>query len=207
MYLRCIPAGVAALLLSAFASSASAALVTAAFTGHVAHGIDSQNLFLGGDLTGDAVTTTYAFDTSVGVDDPSYAPGEGRRGSGFLAVTVNINGTARAFTFDQAEVAYDPFGFDEVYYRTSSSDGFAFISDAFGYGGFHTFTDFGSVAGQGQGQFILGFGEDRDSLSFSLDRVTLSGPDGIPEPATWGMMVLGFGAAGVLLRRRRPVTA
>ncbi len=25
----------------------------------------------------------------------------------------------------------------------------------------------------------------------------------VPEPATWGMMVLGFGAAGVALRRRR----
>ena len=27
----------------------------------------------------------------------------------------------------------------------------------------------------------------------------------IPEPATWAMMILGFGAAGAVLRRRRAV--
>jgi hypothetical protein len=30
---------------------------------------------------------------------------------------------------------------------------------------------------------------------------------GVPEPATWGLMILGFGGAGALLRRRRAVTA
>lgn len=29
------------------------------------------------------------------------------------------------------------------------------------------------------------------------------GPGAIPEPATWAMMILGFGAAGVMVRRRR----
>jgi hypothetical protein len=30
---------------------------------------------------------------------------------------------------------------------------------------------------------------------------------GVPEPATWGLMVLGFGGAGAMLRRRRLVAA
>ena len=30
---------------------------------------------------------------------------------------------------------------------------------------------------------------------------------GIPEPATWGMMVIGFGGLGAILRRRRPQLA
>ena len=30
--------------------------------------------------------------------------------------------------------------------------------------------------------------------------------DGVPEPATWGLMNLGFGGAGALLRRRRAAT-
>lgn len=30
---------------------------------------------------------------------------------------------------------------------------------------------------------------------------------GVPEPATWALMILGFGAAGTALRRRRPVAA
>ncbi|HEX7945974.1 MAG TPA: PEPxxWA-CTERM sorting domain-containing protein [Phenylobacterium sp.] len=37
--------------------------------------------------------------------------------------------------------------------------------------------------------------------SFEIDRVAVSGA--VPEPATWAMMILGFGAAGSLLRRRR----
>jgi hypothetical protein len=32
---------------------------------------------------------------------------------------------------------------------------------------------------------------------------TVQVPAGIPEPATWGMMILGFGGVGALLRRRR----
>jgi hypothetical protein len=38
-----------------------------------------------------------------------------------------------------------------------------------------------------------------------LDGVSLTG--GVPEPATWGLMILGFGAIGVAARRRRAVTA
>jgi phospholipase/lecithinase/hemolysin len=30
---------------------------------------------------------------------------------------------------------------------------------------------------------------------------------GIPEPATWGLMILGFGAVGIALRRRQPLAA
>jgi hypothetical protein len=32
-------------------------------------------------------------------------------------------------------------------------------------------------------------------------------PPGVPEPATWALMILGLGAAGGLLRRRRPAAA
>ena len=30
---------------------------------------------------------------------------------------------------------------------------------------------------------------------------------GVPEPATWGLMILGFGATGAALRRRQSITA
>ena len=36
---------------------------------------------------------------------------------------------------------------------------------------------------------------------------TLSFARAVPEPATWAMMLVGFGAAGVSLRRKRPVLA
>lgn len=32
-------------------------------------------------------------------------------------------------------------------------------------------------------------------------------PGGVPEPATWAMLVLGFGVAGSALRRSRSVRA
>ena len=36
-----------------------------------------------------------------------------------------------------------------------------------------------------------------------VSEITFDGGRGVPEPATWGLMILGFGAAGSMLRRRR----
>ncbi|MEW5687188.1 MAG: PEPxxWA-CTERM sorting domain-containing protein [Pseudomonadota bacterium] len=36
-----------------------------------------------------------------------------------------------------------------------------------------------------------------------LDNVKMAVNTGVPEPATWALMIMGFGAAGVTLRRRR----
>lgn len=36
-----------------------------------------------------------------------------------------------------------------------------------------------------------------------VDTVDVAAPAAVPEPATWGMMVLGFGLAGAAVRRRR----
>ncbi|PZQ55145.1 MAG: hypothetical protein DI570_22500 [Phenylobacterium zucineum] len=36
-----------------------------------------------------------------------------------------------------------------------------------------------------------------------LDNVKMAVNTGVPEPATWALMILGFGTAGVTLRRRR----
>ena len=40
--------------------------------------------------------------------------------------------------------------------------------------------------------------------SLLLDNVSLTAA--VPEPATWGMMIVGFGAMGATLRRRRTAT-
>ena len=42
-------------------------------------------------------------------------------------------------------------------------------------------------------------------LQVSLEAPGVTGA--VPEPATWAMMLIGFGAIGVSLRRRRKVTA
>ena len=40
-----------------------------------------------------------------------------------------------------------------------------------------------------------------------LDKVSIALAGGVPEPATWAMMILGFGAAGSMIRRRKAVVA
>ncbi len=43
---------------------------------------------------------------------------------------------------------------------------------------------------------------------FTLDDISLSTKaPGVPEPASWALMILGFGAAGAVLRRRRAALA
>lgn len=46
---------------------------------------------------------------------------------------------------------------------------------------------------------------DYNDLSFSFTN-TFSAPGAVPEPSTWAMMILGFGAVGGVLRRRRKVS-
>jgi hypothetical protein len=44
-----------------------------------------------------------------------------------------------------------------------------------------------------------------DNDSFGVDNLRFGGV--VPEPATWAMMIIGFGAAGSVIRRRRAVVA
>jgi hypothetical protein len=46
-----------------------------------------------------------------------------------------------------------------------------------------------------------------DGVGPLLDNVGLSVRGGVPEPASWALMILGFGAAGAALRRRRTALA
>ena len=58
-------------------------------------------------------------------------------------------------------------------------------------------TTFSGTAGQ---KLIFAAAGGSDSLGGYVDNITLSA---VPEPATWAMMIAGFGLAGSALRRRR----
>jgi PEP-CTERM motif len=45
------------------------------------------------------------------------------------------------------------------------------------------------------------YGDNREGISLSLE--TMTGRGGIPEPATWAMMIMGFGLIGGALRQRK----
>jgi len=52
----------------------------------------------------------------------------------------------------------------------------------------------------------LGTSKAQITGTFTLSNVT-SPVGGVPEPATWGLMITGFGMAGATLRRRRSAAA
>jgi hypothetical protein len=52
---------------------------------------------------------------------------------------------------------------------------------------------------------LLRFSFQQDPAYWGLDDISVDGPRGntVPEPATWAMMLLGFGGIGMAMRRRR----
>jgi hypothetical protein len=62
-----------------------------------------------------------------------------------------------------------------------------------------------NVTHAGSGVFFFG-STSADGVGPLLDNVSIS-IDGVPEPASWGLMIAGFGLAGAALRRRRAAVA
>jgi hypothetical protein len=58
----------------------------------------------------------------------------------------------------------------------------------------------------GNGTDTITFYSRNDPGYLGLDLVSVQG-QGVPEPATWAMMLLGFGGLGSVMRRRREVMA
>ena len=52
-------------------------------------------------------------------------------------------------------------------------------------------------------EYFTGIKLESSVNSFEIDNLAIAA--GVPEPATWGLMIVGLGAAGALLRRRRAV--
>jgi hypothetical protein len=65
----------------------------------------------------------------------------------------------------------------------------------------------GGIGYSGTAFFKFDAGAGMDSFTFNMPGLSnaalYSTGVAVPEPATWAMMIMGFGAAGALLRRRR----
>ena len=106
-------------------------------------------------------------------------------GLAFTTATFNLIGTG--------DVIIDGFvfGFD--------SDGDAFTRAISGNG-----QNFGGITGD-DGELFTGFSLTATGLT-SFEQLRLDGVQqvtAVPEPATWALMMLGFGAVGFGMRRRR----
>ena len=69
---------------------------------------------------------------------------------------------------------------------------------------------FGTFTFIGTGSDTLSIAAKTDSAYWHLDDVSVTGgsvPGGVPEPATWAMMLVGFGGLGAVVRRRRASAA
>jgi hypothetical protein len=201
------------------------------WTGPIDRGTDTTNYFgLGSDLTGATVAVDYAFDMGVGDGccdpnsylhygygdyynnpDPLRSPGR---------VTVTINGISywrlgntyseyfRDLDRDAGTVNTQVLVWDIDYSgQDGSTLGFQYRASDIppGTGMFDPFSITqvfgGNVSAQRDdghmgryAQFYFEFGGQANA--FSLTRA-------VPEPASWALMIAGFGMTGAALRRRR----
>lgn len=233
----------AAAALAFAATSASAAVMSATYTGVLTNGIDEDGYFgaPGADLSGQAFSVNFVYDTAQGLISP-YFGGQALAGGWLgappyqplLSMSLTILGHTEATTGDasgdfsstvttifpdfpayhpgttaQGEVCHngerEPVG---LYFATCMrtagpvpSDlvtGFSAAADPleWGYAMFY-------LPG-GDGPFPHYYVEGR-SMNLVVTKLRES-PGGVPEPGVWALMILGFGAAGAMLRRR-PVIA
>ena len=143
---------------------------------------------------GDTVNTTVTFDglvtipaSMVRTDLVQYLSG-----SSFPGVNTQVTGT---YNFFNGASLVETFSF-----TSSTFGGLASFSAVFPPGNhaftFDSFTDNFDVTTLSAPGTI-----DRSSFTYSL----VSALPGIPEPATWALMISGFGLAGMALRRRRVI--
>lgn len=132
-------------------------------------------------------------------------------GSAELSATLtNTGDTSFAGIYGDSETLIDPFNFTPI-------DGFELIDFATPLAPGESVTvDFGALtfAGLTPGQSYVPFSGieillgDADGNTTSSEVAVLptvtGGAPAVPEPATWLMMIAGFGVLGAALRRRRP---
>jgi hypothetical protein len=200
--------GLAALLT---ATAASATIMEATYTGVADAGLIDDGGFFGApgaDLSGDAFTLSFVYDTTIGVSNSS---GENALAGGEAIGTPNPTSKA-TLTIGGVSASFTPDFFSGV---SSSATQF---SNAFGAGnteviaffngaGQHDLTDSFSVTGScASCAFIDLSGPVLPDTIGVLDVSSLSVSPfaaGVPEPDAWALMILGFGSAGAMLRSRR----
>jgi hypothetical protein len=205
----------------AFCGAAHAQHVTVTETGHMLSGVDDGTFGQNGvDLTGQAYSVTFTFDAATATPYGGGVPGLytmlGDYGLGNVSITIgSVTQT----------VANSGAGYGNAWFTRQDQDptqlqGAANLSnnvwdDGFNNGiqdavyltsplqslgagaSFHV--DSSVLMPQSMGFVVLGNGFWTYNIE-SLDVL------GVPEPASWAMMLVGFGLLGNTLRRRTPAT-
>jgi hypothetical protein len=216
--------------LSLLAADASAAVIQLTATGTVSSGYDQTGMFgpAGSDLAGAIFSLVSTYDTSLGlvviqpnsqavVAGPGFTGAPPYMGSAVLTVngvSVNVTSTQSGFLAENVTGVSSFYGDDAVVDNIETFGGVrAGISFATPhvldlYSGVHGVCGGGDTCtggfGFGQGSFVQPYTQFYDNhglFTVSTFDIVVSGA--VPEPATWAMMILGFGMAGASLRGRR----
>jgi hypothetical protein len=132
-----------------------------------------------------------------------------------LTQTVSIvSGTNYTFGFD-VYLPQNGFNneFDATLSATVGGDQFAsFAASTMQPVTWTHFSSGGTAGSTGPVDFVFAFNSfGAPAKDFVVDRVyfatTADARGGVPEPASWAMMLVGFGGLGAVLRRRRAATA
>ncbi len=163
---------------------------TADFTGW-AQVNDTSFTFVTDEIVGGGPTDG-SWHAAFGPTDPG--------GGGIIQSIATSAGGSYTLIFDLANLGAAPNAFGLFW-----DGGFVSIDfdvPAFDYGTFSTVLSATGAATD------LGFIFYHEPSFWLLDNISLVSADGVvPEPATWGMMIAGFGLVGSALRRRRAAIA
>ena len=144
---------------------------------------DTSFTFVTDELAGGGPTNG-DFHAAFGATDPS--------GGGILQDITTTAGVAYRLSFDLANLGNPPNAFGLFW------DG-AFVSIDFDQSSFDYRTFTRTLTASSTGATALGFIFYHEPSFYLLDNVNLTV---VPEPASWAMMIAGFGLAGAAARRR-----
>jgi len=206
-------------------ASEAAQLYKATFTGHIVPGgYDLANVFgLGAGFTvleGQTVTASFIYDPTLGNVVNLGPNAEGRRGG--LIPFNNVGPIVDAFlTINNITIEFTPEQRSEIrnisnIYQWSLQDQ---VAPGPGYNDFAVNLNFPGSTGHltdtrpagaatGAGLFTIrdSQGLQRANANFTLSEAaitTYTPRAAVPEPASWALLIAGFGGVGAVLRQRR----
>ncbi|WP_162257179.1 PEPxxWA-CTERM sorting domain-containing protein [Phenylobacterium sp. Root700] len=193
-------------------SAASAAIMIATYTGTVSSGVDKIGMF-GSSLAGEQFKAVFKYDTDGGVSDitptGAHAYGPGVMLDAYLEINGLIShvptgyyGSVQQSTADVQHLSiYDDGAFQTYFYI-----GLFGVSPPLDLTDAYTRSS-GETSAR-WAKYNYSTGQYDVELNLSSPTTLAVTTAAVPEPATWAMMILGFGLAGVGIRdsrRRRGV--
>ena len=221
-------------MLAVGGGQAGAAVLTSTFTGTVLSGTDGPGDFgpAGGDLTGDPYSITYTFNDTLGVRNPGQLYGGTNQGtsSPLTQVAFTINGMTSVFssfpTSSQLNASLllkhgkvtkfaafssglngGQYAMNQVV-ASPAHGSYTVVGDEYSGALNSSKYCFDSSHTNNCGQFFLPGGLHGQFLTTTFDIVGMRPVgEGVPEPGTWAVLLLGLGAIGWRTRRSRAAAA